>query len=452
MRTGEGRVVNHFTPARDVANAVLYEGYILYPYTASARKNRIRWQFGVIVPQAYAENAGTGEPARAQTEVLLETGARDTDVNLMVRFLQIEMRQVEAWTGTSFEPVERLTANGQTYVTFDEGIEREVSACFRVSLGNSAAAPIAFSADENVELLREPDHTLRGRIVRRRWPLHGAVVAEWEVVANRPTLYKLHVRIENHSIVVPGERSSALRTAFVSTHTLLHATSGTFLSSLDAPDYAIGVTPLVNLHMWPVLVGDQTADAHRSALVLSSPIILYDFPSVARQSEGDTFDATEVDELMMLSVLSLPEEERAEARATDPRARAIVERAERFDAQELARLHGTLLQTKYDLPGTFDPFATLDIPGMDCVFVDGSKVAKGSRVRLHPKRRADVWDVFLEGKIATVRAIHQDVENVMYVAVTVDEDPASDLHDWYGRAFFFYPDEVEPLDLAARRP
>jgi hypothetical protein len=441
--------VNHFTAARDVANAVLYEGYILYPYTASARKNHIRWQFGVIVPLAYAEHGGTGEPARAQTELLLEAGD-ETEVNVMVRFLQIEMRQVEAWTGTSFAPIGRLTVGGQTYVTFDEGVEREVSARFCVSPGNATAVPIAFSANETVELLREPDDTLRGRIVRRRWPLHGAVVAELEALASRTTLYKLHVRVENRSVVVAGERSSALRTAFVSTHTLLHATSGTFLSSLDPPPYAIGVTPLVNLHTWPVLVGDQAADPHRSALVLSSPIILYDFPAVARQSEGDTFDATEVDELMMLSVLSLPEEERAEARATDPRARAIVERAERFDARELARLHGTLLQTKYDSPRVPDPFSTLDIPGMDCVFVDGVKIAKGSQVRLHPKRRADVWDGFMEGKIATVRAIHQDMENVMYVAVTVDEDPASDLHDWYGRAFFFYPDEVEPLGLAVR--
>ena len=149
--------------------------------------------------------------------------------------------------------------------------------------------------------------------------------------------------------------------------------------------------------------------AKRSALALSSPIILYDFPAVAPQSEADSFDATEVDQLMMLSVLSLSDDERNEARATDPRARAIVERAERFGPEDLERLHGVL-----------------DLPGMDCVFVAGTKVARGSAVRLHPKRRADVWDLFLEGKTATVRAIHQDVENQMYVAVTIDDDPASE--------------------------
>jgi len=129
----------------------------------------------------------------------------------------------------------------------------------------------------------------------------------------------------------------------------------------------------------------------------------------------------------------LPDAERDEARATDPRARAIVERAERFGARELEQLHA---------------FATIDAPALDCVLVAGTKVAKGSSVRLHPKRRADVWDMFLDGKLATVRAIHQDVEDVQYVAVTVDDDPASDLHDWYGRSFFFYPDEIEPVGAA----
>ncbi len=217
-----------FSPALDVANAVLYEGYILYPYTASARKNRIRWQFGVIVPHAYAELSGTGEPAESRTEVLLESSG-ETEVDVVVRFLQVEMRQVEAWTGTSFEPVERLTVGGQTYLTFDEGVEREVPACLRISGGSAVAVPIAFSADENVELLRDAGDALRGRIVRRRWPLHGAVVAEWEALPDRPALYKVRVRVENRSAVVPGERSSALRTAFVSTHTLLHATGGAFL-------------------------------------------------------------------------------------------------------------------------------------------------------------------------------------------------------------------------------
>jgi len=458
-----------FAPARAVANAVLYEGYILYPYTASAGKNRIRWQFGVVVPHAYAE-LGTGEPAEAQTEVLLAC-APDTlddlcqpaeaaaDVAVLVRFLQVEERRVEAFAGGAFAPVESLVVGGTTYLTFDEGAEREIAIPLRVGSGFAASrvdVPIAFGPHERVELLRDGDDAVvRGRIVRRLHPLHGAIaVTSDPVSADLPLLRKVRVRIENHSGVVAGERSSALRTAFVSTHVLLHVKGGQFLSTLDPPKEAATATAaLVNRHTWPVLAGDSAADAQRSPLVLSSPIILYDFPAVAPQSEADTFDATEVDELMMLSVLSLSDRERDEARATDPRARAIVERAERMGPRELARLHGTLLgDNGTDTTAFFatsDPFATIDVPAIDCVFVGGVKVARGSAVRLHPKRRADVWDTFLDGKRATVRAIHQTVEDETYVAVTVDDDPASDLHDWYGRSLFFSPDEVEPLVTAA---
>jgi hypothetical protein len=423
-------------PALAVANAVLYEGYILFPYTASAKKNRIRWQFGVLVPRAYAAN-GTGEPAESQTEVMVEC-RDDTRIELLVRFLQVESRCVQAARDEAFETVEALEIDGERHVTFDEGIEREVALELDPA-GSTAAVPIAFSAAERIERLYGAQGDLRGRVLRRRWPLHGSVRVECEPVPGNGALRKVRVRIANESEVVAGERSSALRTAFVSTHTLLYARHGAFLSVLDPPREVVRETEaLCNRHSWPVLVGDGSNDAQRSPLVLSSPIILYDFPAVASQSEGDNFDATEIDELMMLSVRSLSDAERREARATDPRARAIVDRAERFGPTDLARLHGAL--------------ETLDVPSMDCVFVEGTKIGKGSVVRLHPKRRADIWDTFFENKVATVRAIHQDVENQMYVAVTVDDDPASELHEWYGRSLFFYPDEVEPVSEVAGSP
>ncbi|HXO18070.1 MAG TPA: hypothetical protein VN909_07855, partial [Candidatus Dormibacteraeota bacterium] len=277
----------------------MYEGYILFPYTASAKKNRIRWQFGVIVPDQYAAK-GTGEPALAQTEILVES-AGAASVTVLVRFLQVETRWVQALSDAGFSTVESLEVDGRRHVTFDEGVEREVE--LRVNPSDrGVAAPIAFAADERIEHLRDAGDALRGRIVRRRWPLHGAVMVECEDVPAHPSLRRLRVRVANHSTVVAGERSSALRTAFVSTHVLLYAENGRFLSVLDPPqDVARETESLSNRHTWPVLVGDSSADAQRSPLVLSSPIILYDFPAVAPQSEGDTFDATEIDELMMLS-------------------------------------------------------------------------------------------------------------------------------------------------------
>ena len=236
-----------------------------------------------------------------------------------------------------------------------------------------AVAPIAFADEETLEPLRGADDEPCGRIVRRRWSLHGAITVQCEPVEGHSNLRKVRVRIENGSKVVPGERSSALRTAFVSTHTLLFAGAGAFLSALDPPQ-AIAETPvpLVNKHTWPVLVGDEGAGAQRSPLVLSSPIILYDFPAVAPQSEGDTFDATEVDELMMLSVLSLSDEERRSTRDGS----ACAERAERFGPEVGSACTGRCSIRSTIRRECRDPFAALDVPGMDCIFVDGAKVSK----------------------------------------------------------------------------
>jgi len=482
--------VKDFGPAFGIANAVLYEGYLLFPYTASTGKNRVRWQFGVLVPEAYLA-AETGEHAEMQTEILFEhDGAADIDV--LLRFLQVEARTVEVACGEVFEPldvlgpvdvskppdvfepVDAFELEGTRYLTFDEAVERELLVnvpCHRPAGVRRATTPLVVEGGRDVELLRDADGFVRARIVRERWPLHGTLEVTVEPLAdcNDARIARLRVRVVNHSEVVPGERSAALRTSLVSTHTLLAIGGGAFLSVLDPPAYASeSNAALENRQTFPVLVGDGPADPQRSPLVLSSPIILYDFPALGAQTEADAFDATEIDELLTLSVLSLSDRERAEARATDPRARAIVERAERFGPEAIARLHAGALHRgalhASDQPpagdrrladpfadggpgiASFgDPLSAIDLPAIDCVFVAGTKVARGSRVRLHPKGRADIWDSMLDGKIATVRAIHQDFEERMYVAVTVDDDPASELHDWYGRAFFFSPEEVEPV-------
>ena len=230
-------------------------------------------------------------------------------------------------------------------------------------------------------------------------------------------------------------------------HTLLYAHGGRFLSALDPPAEAADARRRSSTGTpGRCSVGDEHADSQRSPLVLSSPIILYDFPAVAPQSEGDTFDATEVDELMMLSVLSLSE--KSVTRLGRP-IRALVRSSNAPNASGPKSWAGCTARCckRSTMPPQPDPFAALDVPAMDCVFVDGTKSQKvrGPIAPEAPRRRVGSLS---RREVATVRAIHQDVENQMYVAVTVDDDPASDLHDWYGRSFFFYPDEVEPMGVA----
>ena len=76
--------------------------------------------------------------------------------------------------------------------------------------------------------------------------------------------------------------------------------------------------------------------------MLSSPIILYDHPELAPESPGELYDGTEIDEILTLRTMALSDDEKAEARATDPRAAALLDRVDSMDPQVLARLHGTL--------------------------------------------------------------------------------------------------------------
>jgi hypothetical protein len=69
---------------------------------------------------------------------------------------------------------------------------------------------------------------------------------------------------------------------------------------------------------------------------------------------------------------------------------------------------------------------------------------------VHPSRRADAQDIFFADQVARVAAVVTDVDGDVHVAVVLVDDPAADLHDWYGRYFYFAPDELEPLPAADR--
>ena len=95
----------------------------------------------------------------------------------------------------------------------------------------------------------------------------------------------------------------------------------------------------------------------------------------------------------------------------------------------------------------WDPLADNAVaPDLDAVLVNGVRVSRGTRVRLHPSRRADAQDLFFADKIARVTSVHETVDGDQHVGVVIEDDPAADLHDWYGRYFYFAPDELEPLE------
>jgi hypothetical protein len=205
-----------------------------------------------------------------------------------------------------------------------------------------------------------------------------------------------------------------------------------------------------------VLVGPTGS----SDVVLGSPIILYDHPEIAEQSAGALFDSTEIDEILSLRVMTMTDAEKAEARATDPRAAEIIDRCDQMSPETLRDLHGVLRDPRGpratpeaaldpgDVPW-WDPAADESIrPDTDSVLINGVSVAKGSLVRVHPSRRADAQDLFFADQVARVTAVLADVDGETHVAVVLVDDPAADMHEWYGRYFYFAPEELEPLDQA----
>src|SRR5437763_3245084 len=122
-----------FAPAVAVADAVLYEGYLLYPYRRSSAKNKVRWQFGVLLPREWAGEhglddtgvAGSAESWWQQTECLVAAAAQDI-VHVRVRFLQVQRRTVEQRApGGSWRPADRVAAGGGEAAGFDEAVPRQ---------------------------------------------------------------------------------------------------------------------------------------------------------------------------------------------------------------------------------------------------------------------------------------------------------------------------------------
>jgi hypothetical protein len=333
----------HLAHARQVANAVLYEGYLLYPYRQSAQKNRTRFQFGVLMPPAYRA-VDDCEPSASQTECLLES-ADDAAVEILVRFLHFQRRTVQriAPDTGQISDVDTLTVNGVEYTSWDEAVEREQSFYARVGHLLGADTELLFRVNEGQELegLTGPGGERAGRLVRRWERLDAAIGVRAERVAGPYGALRLRVRVENRSQPrIPVRcRDDGLRYSLIAAHLLVAVLGGTFLSLTDPPQWAAAeAAASTNIGTWPVLAGpDDCRD-----LLLSSPVILYDHPEVAPESAGDLFDATEIDEILTLRTLALTEDERRQARATDPRAAELIDRLDVLPPEMLDRMHGAI--------------------------------------------------------------------------------------------------------------
>ncbi len=328
---------------KKIAEAMLYEGYILWPYRKSARKNQQRWTFGGVYPRAYSEARGGDDPWLMQTQCLV-SGDGDTAVEVKVRFLHVTERKVARRKGGALEFVDELRVGDERYLSWDEAAEREVTAGrlgLPEPLGSPVRTEINVPGGSAEEPLAEPGGAVAGALVRSWRALSGVVEVEAERL--QEGLFRVTARISNTTPWGGEDREGTLRRTFVSTHTVLEAEGGEFVSLTDPPEALRGFAEACeNIKTWPVLAGEE---GERNKM-LSSPIILSDYPQVAPESPGDLFDGGEIDQLLILSILTLTDAEKEEMRATDPRAREILDRCEALSPEELMSLHGAIREFK----------------------------------------------------------------------------------------------------------
>jgi hypothetical protein len=453
-----------FASARQVADAVLFEGYVLYPYRASSAKNRLRWQFGVLVPPAWG--AERDEHDFQHTECLMEPRAGAT-LAVELRFLRARRRTLQrARPGGGFETVTELRLRDRVLVPWDEGHEERVEAVVTMDAltdGDGVTIPFTRPAGQESEPVLDETGMQAGRMLRRYEEISGVLRLSACELDGPYRVLRLSAVVENTSTWTPdqgqaADRDAALPRSLVATHLLMGLSAGSFLSMTDPPEWAkAAVASCRNLHTWPVLAGEPgVAD-----VVLSSPIILEDHPAIAPESPGALYDATEIDEILALRTAALTDEEKREARGTDERAAAVIDLAESMPPEVLERLHGAVrglrevtgpapgaqLPDEQDTPW-WDPAGEAGFdPACDQVVVAGRPVAAGSRVRLDPGlRHTDAQDLFLHGRTAKVEAVLHDVDGTVHLAVTLEDDPGADIRREQGRFLYFQPDEVTPLE------
>jgi hypothetical protein len=342
----------NLTAVDKIAKAVLYEGYMLYPYRPSSVKNQQRWNFGVLCPRSYCEAQKGSEAWTMQTECLVEGSSR-TRLEVRVRFLQLVARSVGELTAPlrelspgktpEFRFVERLAVNGRVYQPWQEAIEREL--CLPVYnlealCQRSVQDAFTFTAERKFEHLSDADGRTAGVIVRERRAISGSI----EVAGERGEdgAFKISVLIRNTTpfeIAPNSTRDEALLGSMASAHTILGVQGGQFISLIAPPErFGELAANCKNVGTWPVLVGEEG----QCDTMLSSPIILYDYPQIAPESAGDLFDGTEIDEILSLRIMTLTDDEKREMSQSDERARQMLERTETMAVEQLMKLHGVL--------------------------------------------------------------------------------------------------------------
>ena len=439
-----------------IVDAVLYEGYILYPYRPSSKKNRQRFTFGRVYPQDYSVAQKGAEPCAMRTEILAISETERSRVEVCVRFLHVMAREIlelpgpllelpENLEGACLQVMSELQVEDRRYSTWQEAVEQQVilpTLPLNHICELPCRLPLNFPSATSLEPIRNSQGSIVGLFRRRREALAGRIELTAEQL--NPRIVRIAVDIANQTPLSKRDQENqdaVLMRTFASTHTMLHIEKAEFVSLMDPPAALQEMAQLCkNQGTWPVLVGEE--DTGDRSTLLSSPIILYDYPKIAAESPGELFDGTEIDEILTLRIMAMTDAEKDEMRRSDERARQVLERTESLSEDQLLKMHGVVRELR-----SFDDDFFSNDRRLEVVEINGVRLRSGDRVKIRPRSKADIMDVVLEGKTAIIEAIEEDAENRILLALVLDDDPGKDLGLMRqpGHRFFYGLNEVEPI-------
>ena len=362
------------SPVDELVESLLYEGYALYPYTPDATKNATPTPFGIVYAPAYAEGLPSAhDHLRVDCALTADTGVTP---RATVRFLQ---------------------SQGERHRALERTIEID---------GPGDAIPFDFDG-------------LTGRVRMRLDPMPRG-------------LQRVRVCVHNSTPMADPDvdRAEALRFALLSTHVVVTAPGGRFVSPLETPE-------LSSVNTFPVLAteADDT--------VVGAAIVLPDHPQIAPQSRGNLFDGTEIEEALLLHVHALSDDEREAIADQDPAVREMIERAAATTGEDVMALHGVMRPSEQLTPPQ-PPARLPELTGDDQIAVGDHTYRKGGKVKLNPGDGSDPYDLMVRGRTATIERILHDVDGRLYFAVTVDDDPGQDLLRDTNRFLYFFSEEILP--------
>jgi len=329
----------------DLTRTLLYEGYSLFPYHRSAIKNQKPVPFGVVFPENY-NNYNEHAHSMMHSQSIIK-GNKNTKINIDVRFLHLKETNLlpddsKAESGKDdYAPVNSLIIGGKSFRAGWQTIERKISSremLLSQILKNKKVIDFSFGKMHESENINDEKNHLWGQQITGVEEINGRISIEAAQVENMPNAFRITVTVRNTTPIKNAAeitRDKVLSASFLSTHIILRTIDGEFISHQAPGDlWAEAIAGCNNINTWPILIDED------NTTLLSSPIILYDYPKLNHQNHGDLFDSTEIEEALLLHVSVLSDKEKEQIAGSDEKLNSMLHKVSQVTPEELIKFHG----------------------------------------------------------------------------------------------------------------